>query len=577
MRKIINILFCSLIICACSNIDQENDSLQEMIIGEWVFDIPEDGRWETMQFTGSGAFFYSTKDIALGIDVEDNSGRYTLEDDTVTGTYNLNGASMNLCMDISKISYQSFTALFKNSGLRFTYSRLLSRERVKPNETITPDYKSLVKSKITGYSSHKPNIASVDASTGVITGVSSGRTYIDVITEDGTAAIEVTSLDEANLFDDYTFAFGKTVPEIIDIMGNKYLERNNKIGVVYLSDNFIVDTLTFYTGVYDDTHIETVHMTINNNITSTQIINSLNNQFELLSKTKSSYSYITDQTVDGVPVILVYNQDISTAYYFVLGAYTLWEDLNYLYGADKDKVRTTLPDGDYSFIQSDYSYSANGSDYYLIKDNNYAYMVGFVFNTDDKMCEYWVYLKDDVSRSDIFDALSAHYEYSDTESTTGRKIFYDNGQRQRITFNLEGTVTYTDTKQTPFEPANKLAWPDFCEALDMTREQILAKYGSKTYANKDEYITYTINNEYIYFYMFMFDENHQYVTTVATSLHENIPQSTIIEYLNTIYIPFMVSEDGTRYSWVNSSTITGNTIIIIYDIPEGDIYYMHLF
>ena len=68
-----------------------------------------------------------------------------------------------------------------------------------------------------------------------------------------------------------------------------------------------------------------------------------------------------------------------------------------------------------SYLMSSDSYSENGSDYYSISDNNYIEMVGFVFNPDNQMSEYWVYLKSTSTLRTVYDELCSSYIEEKTE------------------------------------------------------------------------------------------------------------------------------------------------------------------
>ena len=98
--------------------------------------------------------------------------------------------------------------------------------------------------------------------------------------------------------------------------------------------------------------------------------------------------------------------------------------------------------GSYSF--SDYSYSVNGSDYYYINNNEYADIVGFVFNTDNQVSSFWVYYK-----PAKFDAvkqyLANNYTSADSESTNNIFVFYNSNKDLRIVLDkANGAVTYTN-------------------------------------------------------------------------------------------------------------------------------------
>jgi hypothetical protein len=104
---------------------------------------------------------------------------------------------MTVVMAMSAISKYSFTAKFyltdgQSTGT-FTYAKELGSIELKEGETILPEYETLVESGtvITKFHSHNSNVAEVNSETGEIKAKMGGRTYVDVVTEDGTAVVEV--------------------------------------------------------------------------------------------------------------------------------------------------------------------------------------------------------------------------------------------------------------------------------------------------------------------------------------------------------------------------------------------------
>lgn len=137
---------------------------------------------------------------------------------------------------------------------------------------------------------------------------------------------------------------------------------------------------------------------------------------------------------------LVYN--LRSKYY--PESETLWPDYTTLFGSDQNTVKSQMASlgGSYSF--SDYSYSVNGSDYYYINNNEYADIVGFVFNTDNQVSSFWVYYK-----PAKFDAvkqyLANNYTSADSESTNNIFVFYNSNKDLRIVLDkANGAVTYTN-------------------------------------------------------------------------------------------------------------------------------------
>ena len=127
----------------------------------------------------------------------------------------------------------------------------------------------------------------------------------------------------------------------------------------------------------------------------------------------------------------------------------LWPDFTTLFGSDKNTVKSTLESLGCSYSFSDNSYSANGSDYYYIENKNYADIVGFVFNTDNQVSQYWVYYRY-AKVNDVYSYLTKKYTAAESESTDYKYVFYNDNKDLKVVLDLmNGAVIYTklDMKQ----------------------------------------------------------------------------------------------------------------------------------
>ncbi|MGN0230373.1 MAG: hypothetical protein ACI4BH_11250 [Muribaculaceae bacterium] len=458
-------LFCALTFTSCSSdSDPEPDEgvTIEQIVGEWIYDHPEQGLWERLKFIPSGVFYYSNTSLGgwkFSNDTKD--GRYFIEGkDRITMNVVLGNITTKLMLTIKDIKEYEFTAEFKDANASvgiFTYAKQLGSINIKPGESATPDYSKVVNATIKGFSSHNKNVVEVDANSGKITAVTPGQTYIDIETDKGTAVYEIIVFDPDNMFDDYTFAFGKTVQEIVDLKGDNYLYKDDDKGLIYYSNDFLTDTIKYYTGLYDTKHIEFVQLCLNDNVSKSNVKKYLDGKYDLLSSEEDTYSYVTDKNIDGSPVAAIYNTNQSTLSFFVILPESRWMDFSNLFGMSKEIVANEMSEFEFPFLFSDYSYSKDGSDYYEMTGSPDAFMVGFVFNYEKKMCEYWVYLNENFMSNvaDILKWLKAKYVLNTEESTKSEYVFYDKTNRLRVVFNASGYVSYTDKQQLPFTPASQ--------------------------------------------------------------------------------------------------------------------------
>lgn len=430
------------------------------LLGEWVYDHPEEGVWEMQKFMPSGVFYYSNASLGgwkFSNDTKD--GRYTVEDgNRVTMNVVMGGVQMRLMLKVLSISDYSYTAEYTNGGASvgvFTYAKLLGSVMLKPGESHTPDYSQIVSAPINGFGSHDTDVVRVDAGSGTVTAVSAGHTYVDIMTDEGTAVYEITVFDYDDMFEDYSFAFGKTIPEIVEVKGSDYIWRDDKNGLIYHSDDFLTDTVTYITGVYDNTHVEYVLLNLNDNVASSRIRDFLGGKYELLSSDNGLHSYVTDMEAGGKPVAVMYDENRSTLVFTMIRPADRWADFTHLFGQSDGDVNREMTERQYQYLFSDYSYSKDGSDYYSINDSQDAYLAGFVFNSDKAMCEYWIYLNDDFMdrAEDILFWLNSKYVLDTSESNASQYVFYDSGNQLKVVFSASGYVAYTAMGLKPFTPA----------------------------------------------------------------------------------------------------------------------------
>lgn len=197
MEKIIKLLCC---ICCIFELFSCSDKpgpppnptmdISDIILGEWVYDNPIDGAWQSMKFTKSGKFFYSEKKEEWSSVLKQPGGNYSIDGMNISAFSTAGLAYID--MTIQTIDDYSFTTRYKNSDLDVIFYKVLMRLHLNFEESVVPLYSELVDKQVTNYKSHDEAIASVDPVTGEITAkVENGRTYIDVTTTEGTACIKV--------------------------------------------------------------------------------------------------------------------------------------------------------------------------------------------------------------------------------------------------------------------------------------------------------------------------------------------------------------------------------------------------
>lgn len=239
MKKLFLYIFCLMCLVSC---EKEEITMKDQLLGEWVYDHPDEGVWEKLKFIESGLFYYSNDfrgEFNFSNDL--NDGRYSIYDNNkVEISYTLNGTAQMGRLTVQEIKKYSFTAEFftgKNESVGvFTYAKLLRSYEMERGERILPDYATLVQTDIRGFKSHNTQILRVDEGTGEITAVGPGLSYVDVITEEGTAVVEIKV---AGLWPDYTTNLGQTMEEVKGVYGVPYWDYNSRIYYKLMEHEFI--------------------------------------------------------------------------------------------------------------------------------------------------------------------------------------------------------------------------------------------------------------------------------------------------------------------------------------------------
>ena len=170
------------------NIPKED--IADEIVGEWVYDHPENNEWQSMKFVAEGSFFcYSdNKNRWTEVLKTINKGSYGVKGNVVSAG---NGATY-LDMTVSKINGYEFTGRLNETPIDFTFQKVVKRTHLTYGQAVLPPYEDLVDTTIISFKSHDESIATVDSNTGEILAVANnGRTYVDIVTKSGTAVIKV--------------------------------------------------------------------------------------------------------------------------------------------------------------------------------------------------------------------------------------------------------------------------------------------------------------------------------------------------------------------------------------------------
>ena len=245
-------------------------------------------------------------------------------------------------------------------------------------------------------------------------------------------------------------------------------------------------------------------------------------------------------------------------------------------------MKTKMEGYQYPFLMSDASYSANGSDYYQVKGNKYVNMVGFVFNPDDVVSEYWVYMKSITDSHDFYTYLSSKYNEEVSEATGQSYVFYNRGKTIQVVLDLKnGAVIYRDLtlKQHEAPAAREGLWGDYTAELGKTVDELVKKYGEPYYItdNGTQYY-YKFNETNLEWCTFVFYKGAEKCTHISLIHNEELSASDVVEYLGSLYTVYEKGtlEDGSQYAWTDGVSLEKSAIGITYFPKDKNIIYQSL-
>lgn len=440
---------------SCSDDEQKTlDPTPSLIIGEWVYDDPDNGIWEKQKFLSNMKFYFSYMSMFPFTAQENAEGTYfyTEGNKKFTFTYqNILGGITYQDVVIESINDYSYTASYYNDDNtftgRYTYHKLIDTVNVFMGESCIPQYDRLIpNSIIRGFKSNNEDIAIVNSNTGEITARSkAGRTYINVETDEGIAYVEVNVADPANLFPDYSSALNMNEEEVkkhwpdfcvyatpIDncihypIIANDYAE----MAMIWLDDNKNVESvqISVKTTVKDEAERETA------------IHQFLSDKYEYQSQDDGIYLYFDMANPQTLPMAIFYSPELNLIEYQKIVLEDLWEDYTQLFGKTINDLKLKYGEPFYQTATSQY----------FFQENSYIDFVAFSLN-DGKVYSASAFLKTDCDWQQALNFVSRKYYYYEKGSDVSNNYFAFTNKSSLadsnigITFDgINGLITYVD-------------------------------------------------------------------------------------------------------------------------------------
>lgn len=552
------------------------------IVGSWY----EEAENEEMRFSENGTFYDRYANYLRCAEVE---GRWEYDKKNKKLTYNYPFMGQTQFADWTVKNFKELSFTISSSMVAdHNLEKIVESYDLQVGKTATIEFsKAYPDYSVTSYASQNERIASV-TSDGVITAEGEkGITYIKVSTTQTNVWVKVTVGDNcADMWFDYVGLLGldySNMRKVLSRLGDPYSgEDGYSFGFIHQLHD-VADITKVYL-CPEDGMVTEVQLLLKESVPEAEILSYMNSRYYMMGENGSYVFFSSVEDRELSKAIIAYNKSekcviFNETQHFLHYPHVvdLWTDFVPLFGSDKNQVKSAMDEYGYSFLMSDFNYSKDGSDYYYITGNQYAQMVGFVFNPDMQVSEFWVYMDTESDANDVYDYLCAKYTEYEPESSQYELVFYNDDKSLKVTFDLmNAAVIYTKLTMKQHEANNDILG-NYYEGLGMTHDQIVDKFGAP-YLDENNTMYYIVGTEYVNLAAFRLDETTNKCKSTVLTINEAVATSTIVDYLGSKYTVFAngTAADGSQYAWTNGPSVAESTLGIMYYPEDRMVVYIPL-
>lgn len=573
---------------SCDHVTGGSGELSTAIVGNWY----EEAENEEMRFSESGKLYDRYANYSRCGETE-GTWEYDSKNNKLTYFYPFMGDMNFIDWTVKDLTENSFTLSSSKNGMH-KVERIVEEYTLNVGEIVEITHGG------SGwfYFSKNERIASVNPRTGVIKAEGEkGITYIKVSNlattnlgkvSETSVWVKVTVGDNcADLWHDYVGLIGLDYASVTKALSSLGTPVAGTDGYSYAYGHTIHDVADS-TNVFlcpEDNLTNEIQLVLKESVPESAVLSYMNSHYYKMTGNDSYVYFSSSSDPETSKAIVVYNKKqrrivFCETQHFYEKAHVkeLWEDFVPLFGANQAAVKKAMGEYGYKLLMSDASYSKDGSDYYTISGNKYITMVGFVFNPDKQVSEFWLYMDTTSDANDVYKYLLAKYKEEKTESSKTSLVFYNDDKTMKVVFDLKnGTLTYTKLSMKQHETPKKEMLGTYYEALYMNHDQIVSQYGAP-YQEDGTSMYYVVGSENVSLVSFVLDSNTGRCKNAMLLLTEQTTLSTVVDYFNSKYYKFDkgTAADGSQYAWVNKSTFATSTMGITYFPKDKMVIYVLL-
>ena len=433
----------------CDHITDFSPEATISVVGNWYNEAAN----EECRYSADGTFYNKYNNVEISGEKE-GRWEYDKANSKLSWRYVSMGQNQFNDWKVKNLTDFSLTISSNEKG-EFTYEKIVETYKLEVGKTAyikfaidNPD------NVVSSYVSSNPRLATVN-SDGVITAEGEkGSAYIKIQTNQGNVWVKVVVGDDCqDLWYDYVSVIGQdysTMISTLSVLGDPYTgEDGYSFGFKHTLHD-VVD-ITRVCLCPEDGLVDIIQLVLNESVPEAAVLAYMNSHYYSMAENESIVYYSTLKDKDASKAIVVYNKEkkevifIETKHFYQTAH--LWKDFTKLFGKNKNEVKDVMTSYGYSFLMTDDSYSDNGSDYYNIVDNDYTQMIGFVFNPDNQVSEFWVYLKSSAVINTVYKDLCDKYQEASDENSSTCRVFYNQDKSLRITLDSQNqAVIYNNQK-----------------------------------------------------------------------------------------------------------------------------------
>lgn len=551
------------------NINNIPDHADASIIGSWY----EEEENEEIRHNENGTLYDC---YANYVRCRETEGRweYDSKNSKLTHTYSFMGQMQFVDWTVKNLTEFGYT-ISSSTVADHKLEKIVENYDLEVGNSVKIEFSSVYPDyPVISYTSNNERIASVTSDGTITAEGEKGITYIKIATADFNVWVKITVGDNcADLWYDYIGLLGMDYNGMCKALSRLGQPISLDGGYTFGYEPNLHDVIDVMVVELcpEDGMVTSVALKIKESVSEVQILSYMDSRYYKIGESGPFIYYSSEEDQEGSKAIIPYNKNekivlFKETMHFLHYPHVkdLWTDFVPLFGSDKDQVKKAMDGYGYPFLMSDFNYSKDGSDYYSISANQYAQMVGFVFNPDKQVSEFWVYMNIKSDANDVYNYLQAKYKENESENTEYTFVFYNDEKSMKVTFDLvNAAVIYNKVTMKQHESNNEILG-NYYEAIDKTRDQIIAQFGAPI--SEDGYMLYLVGTEYVDGATMFLNEDTDLCDQVALVINENVAYSTIIEYLNSKYTVFanLTLEDGSQYAWTDGSSLAESKYGIVY-------------